>query len=405
MTETVVVTGVGTLGAYGAGSACLRQALAGPAPELTEVEAPKGVEASRASRRAALARGLDLSRWVKPAAARRMSGPSKLAVAAARMALAEAGLGEDEIWEDTGVTLATAFGPADFSERLLRAIVDGGPQSATPFHFMESVANAPAAQIAIECQARGPNVTVTQREAGPLLALSRAAADVAEGRVRRQLAGAVEEITPLLHAMLDGFAALAHAEDDLPERARPFDRRRNGLVAGEGATVLVLERKSDAEKRGAPVLALVRGGGGAFDGSASRVGWGRGEETLASALARLLARLDLAPADLDVVVSGASGARAGDRLEAGVLRRLFAGRELPPLLAPKAVTGEYGGGVLASAVLAAGGLALGPTPGFAEKDPALAVLPFPGGRIAGGRVLATSLAAGGAAAWVVRERA
>ena len=404
VTEAVVVTGIGTLGCYGTGCLSLRRALAASLPVLSEVEAPVGIAAPLGSRQAALARGLDLSPWITPATARRMSGPSKLAVAAARMAVAEAGLGADEVWDDTGVTLATAFGPADFTERMLRAISDGGPQSATPFHFMESVANAPAAQIAIACQARVANVTVTQREAGPLIALARAAADVAAGRVRRALVGAVEEITPLLHAMLDRFGALARAEAALCEAARPFDRRRNGLVAGEGATVLVLERESDARARAATLVARVLGGASAFDASASRVGWGNGVGTLAGALARLLARLGLSAGEIDVVVSGASGSRAGDRLEAGVLRTLFAGTQLPPVVAPKSVTGEYGGGVLATAALLAGGAELGATAGFAEADPALGVVPHQGGRIGGGRLLASSLAAGGAGAWVVLER-
>ncbi len=404
MTESVVVTGIGTIGCYGVGRESLRRALAESVTALAAVEAPAGLPAPGGSRHAALARGLDLSSWVKPAAARRMSGPSKLAVAASRMAISDAGLGPDGLWDETGVMLATSFGPADFTERMLRAIIDGGPQSATPFHFMESVANAPAAQIAIECQARGANVTVTQREAGPLVALARAAADVAAGRVRRALVGAVEEITPLLHAMLDRFGALARAEGGLPEAARPFDRRRNGLVAGEGATVLVLEAESDARARGATLLARVRGGGSAFDASASRVGWGRGVEALAGGAARLLARLGLSAAGIDVVVSGASGARAGDRLEAGVLRALFAEQRLPPVIAPKSVTGEYGGGVLATAALLVNGGELGPTPGFSVVDPELGIVPHQGGPIGGGRVLASSLAAGGAGAWAVLER-
>jgi 3-oxoacyl-[acyl-carrier-protein] synthase II len=404
VTGAVVVTGIGTIGCYGAGCESLRRALAQSAPVLTAVDSSAGLHEKGGSRHAALARGLDLSPWVTPAAARRMSGPSKLAVAAARMAIAEAGLAGDEVWDDTGVTLATAFGPADFTERMLRAIFDGGPQSATPFHFMESVANAPAGHVAIECQARGPNVTVTQREAGPLIALGRAAADVAAGRARRALAGSVEEITPLLHAMLDRFGALAHAEGARSEAARPFDRRRNGLVAGEGATVLLLETEGDAQARGARVLARVRGGGSAFDPSASRVGWGNGAETLADGLARLLARLGLTVAQIDVVVSGASGSRAGDRLEARVLRTLYPDGQLPVVLAPKSVTGEYGGGVLATAALLVGGGELGPTAGFSEADPELGVVPHLGGRITGGRVLASSLAAGGAGAWVVLER-
>ncbi len=99
-----------------------------------------------------------------------MSPPSKLAVAAARMALRCAGLpGKDEA--GTATVIATAFGPSSYTEALLKQILLEGPEAASPSLFTESVANAPAAQIAIACKARGPSVTVCQREAGPLLAL------------------------------------------------------------------------------------------------------------------------------------------------------------------------------------------------------------------------------------------
>jgi len=74
------------------------------------------------------------------------------------------------------------------------------------------------------------------------------------------------------------------------------------------------------------------------------------------------------------------------------------------VLAPKSITGEYGGGSLAAAVLAVGGGEFGPTAGFTEADPALRLTPHAGGRLAGGRVLVSSLAAGGAGAWLVLEQ-
>ena len=120
---------------------------------------------------------------------------------------------------------------------------------------------------------------------------------------------------------------------------------------------------------------------------------------------RILQRAGLEPADVDLVVSGASGAREGDRLEAEVLRAAWDGSPLPPVAAPKAVTGEYGGGHLAAAVLAAAGSPLGPTPGFAEQDPELGIVPLGGSPLpAPSVVLASSLAAGGAAVWVVLGR-
>ncbi len=76
---------------------------------------------------------------------------------------------------------------------------------------------------------------------------------------------------------------------------------------------------------------------------------------------------------------------------------------LPPILAPKAVVGEHGGALLAGLVLAAEGAAFGPAPGFSEIDLALRVVPYDGSPVAPGRLLASGLASGGAAAWALME--
>ena len=120
----------------------------------------------------------------------------------------------------------------------------------------------------------------------------------------------------------------------------------------------------------------------------------------------MFTRAGLAAADIDRIVSGASGAGGGDRLEALTLRRAWEGRPLPPVLAPKAVTGEYGGGHLASAILAVRQDEFGPTRGLREEDPELGVTPHEGGRLPPvHHLLVSSLAAGGAAAWIVLEGA
>jgi 3-oxoacyl-[acyl-carrier-protein] synthase II len=330
-----------------------------------------------------------------------MSPPSRFAVAAARMALHSAGL-EGALHGVTAVYLATAFGPCSFSEKLYRAIVDEGPEAASPFLFTECVANAPAAQVAIACGATGPNVTVVEREAGALIALGRGALELAEGRATRALVGGVDELPPLAHALLDHYGALARATPEACEAARPFDRRRNGFVAAEGATVLVLEEEGAARARGARLLARFRAFGGAFDASASRVGWGRGVGTLERGLRRTLEHAAILPREVTRVVSGASGSVAGDRLEAQVLKAAFAEAAAPSVLAPKGVTGEYGGGFLASAVLACQDRPFGPTAGYAEPDPEVGLVPHAGGELPPpGAVLVSSLAAGGGAAWVV----
>jgi 3-oxoacyl-[acyl-carrier-protein] synthase II len=444
LNREVVVTALGTAGAHGCGRAGLERALtAGAPPPATEVDRGAGYHRPGGAHRALLTPLAALAPWLPAAEARRMGPPSRLAVAAARMALADAGLDPALLaGPGTAVVLSTAFGPCSFSEALLRQVLRDGPESASPYLFTESVANAPAAQIAIACGARGPNVTLCQREAGPLLAVARGAAEVAAGRAERALVGAVDEMPPLLHAVLDRFGALARgrprpAQDgpSLPDGpggggdvGRPFDRRRDGVVAADGATVLLLESAAAAARAGRVPLARVWGWGSAFDPSAPPTGWGGGAEILGRALRRLLLRRGAAPETappgtgdppgvldaghgalgaIDRIVSGAAGSRAGDRLEAGVLRAAWGAAALPPVLAPKGVTGEYGGGFLAAAVLAAAvaGVAAAPTAGFGEPDPDLGVSPHDGSPLPPPRaLLVSSLAAGGAAAWVILGR-
>lgn len=405
MSEPVLITGLGTLGAWGGGSDRLAAALAEGAPLTREIDRAAGYHLPHGSRRACLVPPGELAGWLSPGEARRMSPPSKLAVTAARMALRCAGLCGGDGEAETAVVISTAFGPSTNTETLLKQILHEGPEAASPSLFMESVANAPAAQIAIALKARGASLTVCEREAGPLIALGAGAAEIAAGRATRVLAGAVDEMTPLLHALLDRFGALARLDESGEELARPFDLHRNGFLAGEGGTVLVLESAESLKARGGRTLARVLARGSAFDPTAPPSGWGHGHKALARSLRRTLERAGLKPQDVDLVVSGASGTREGDRLEAELLRAVWEGVTLPPIAAPKAVTGEYGGGHLAAAVLAAAGSSLGPTPGFAEEDPALGITPLDGPvQEAPSVVLATSLAAGGAGAWAVLGR-
>lgn len=410
----ILVTGLGTVGAYGCGGDSLRRTLASPDPAalLSAVDRSAGYHRAGGARSALLTRGVSVAEWLAPGEARRMSPPSKLAVAAARMALACAGFADRRSdREETSVAVSTAFGPSSYSEALLRQILFEGPEATSPFLFTESVANAPAAQIAILCRARGPSVTICQREAGALQAVGQGAADVASGRAPRALVGAVDEMTPLLHALLDRFGALARPaagekETADVEVARPFDRRRDGCVAAEGATVLLLETAESAAERGARPLARVLAWGSAFDPTAPQAGWGTGHERLAASLRRGLERAGLDLETIDGIVSGASGSRDGDRLEGLMLRCVWGDRPLPPVLAPKGLLGEFGGGFLGAAVMAAAGSRFGKVPGGFEPDPEIGILGIaPGDSSSLSRrpstLLVTSLAAGGAASWLV----
>lgn len=396
LVRDVVITGVGCLGPWGIGLDALAQALGRGVPHGTAIDRSQGYHRRNGATLVGSCAALDLTPWVSPQAARRMSDLSRFAVAAARQALAAAGL-PDVRGERTAIAVATTFGPGAYTDQLARQIIEKGGKAASPFLFTDCVANAASGQIGIELGVRGPNVTICQREAGPLLALGQGTAEIARGRADVCLAGAVDEMKPLVHAQLDRFGALARPEPH-GEAPRPFDRRRNGALACEGATIVVLEEERRARARGARILARVGPTVRAFDPTASRAGYGRDAAGLASTLR---GRAGRHLAEVDAVVSGASGRRAGDALDAAVLRAALP--HGPRVLVPKAVHGEYGGGTLAAALLA-----LGPTefafPAACDRpDPRLGIVPAHG-CIAARSVLLSALAAGGAAAWTLLDQ-
>lgn len=400
----VVITGIGLIAGTLCGVEPLRQSLLNGRMPLTAINRDAGYHFPESSRFAVLSQGVDFSQWFSPIAGRRMSAPSKFAVAAAKMALVDAAL-IDSSGPGTTIVVSNALGAVDYTEKLLRTAMLEGPEAVSPFSFAESVSNAPAAQVAIACQARGPNITVVQREAGILTAVGRGAAEIASGRADTALVGGVEEMPPIMHALFDRLDALARPGHEGGEVARPFDRRRSGFVAAEGAVILVLESQARAKARHAPMRARIRGFGSAFDPSAPRIGWGTGHASLAQGLLRTIDRAQLRRADIGRIVSGANGSITGDRLEARTLLTAWQDAALPPVIAPKSVTGQYGGGFLGSAVLAAAEDNLGPTAGFAERDPGLGITPHGGGPLPDTNyTLVTSLASGGTASWLILEK-
>jgi 3-oxoacyl-(acyl-carrier-protein) synthase len=178
------------------------------------------------------------------------------------------------------------------------------------------------------------------------------------------------------------------------------------VLAAEGAVLLRLEPVAGRPAADPAPLALLLGGRLAFDASASAAGWGDGDEVLGDALAGLLQELDISPGKVDLIVSGAGGSRRGDALEARILRRVWGDSPLPAVIAPKALTGEFGGGFLAAAVLAAAGrLPALPAVQF-EPDPGLGITPLWGAPVAPPRrTLITVPASGGPYGWLLLEAA
>jgi 3-oxoacyl-(acyl-carrier-protein) synthase len=243
--------------------------------------------------------------------------------------------------------------------------------------FANSVINAAAGQTAIWHGLDGVNSTIAGGVTAGLSALAYATDLIAAGRAEVLLAGGADELC--LESFL-GFARAGltcHVGDE-GERPVPFDARRNGFAPAEAGALLVLEEAEAAARRGATVLAEIRGHGNAFDPSR-----GRDDGQAAAALGRAV-RLALAdggaePAAVDAVSAGASGSVAGDRQEAHGLAEGL-GAEVAggvPVTAVKAMLGEGLGasGALQTVALIQA-MGTGTLPGIAGLEEAEAGLPL-----------------------------
>jgi 3-oxoacyl-[acyl-carrier-protein] synthase II len=192
--------------------------------------------------------------------ARRMARFSQFAVAAARQAVADAGLDlEHEDRTRIGVVLGNGNGGYPNIEEAVRTIVAKGGMRIDPLFMPKSLPNMAAAQIALQLGLKGYNGTIVTACAAGTQAIGEAAEMLRHGRMDVLLTGGSEAgISQLGLGAFAVMRAMTTCED--PERAsRPFDKDRDGFIPSEGAAIFVLETLDRARSRGARILAEVAG--------------------------------------------------------------------------------------------------------------------------------------------------
>jgi 3-oxoacyl-[acyl-carrier-protein] synthase II len=344
---TIAVTGIGAVTPLGDAAGTWSRLLAGdsglePAPE--------------AIRRAGCdvvgpATWFDAGDFMDRNTARRMGRFSQFSVAASIMAMADAGL-EGYAGDGLGVVIHTGAGG------LLEAEAAAGPAAARPARVSPLFVpiygpNMAACQPSIVLGATGPVLGGVGACAAGVQAVIDGMRVIERGDAEVVLAGASDSaLSPMLLGSLANAGALAPGGDRPASACRPFDVRRHGMVASEGAAVFVLERLSRARARGARVLAVVAGGGSAGDAFhlAAPHPQGRGA---ASAMQRALDDAGAEAGEVDALVAHATATVAGDVAEARALRTVFGPAPRLAVTAPKASLGHGLGAAGAFGVLVA----------------------------------------------------
>ncbi len=209
-------------------------------------------------------RDFDPTLYIEPKEARRMGRASQFAVAAAQMAVEDAGLTIAEIEEQgerVGVVIGTSLGAHEMAEQSTFKYKTSGFRKPNPLALINALPNMPAHYVSRFMRALGPlNAPSTACAAGTQ-AVGDASELIKNGRADMVITGGVEAV--LQDYALAGFEAmqaLATGYNDNPERAsRPFDANRSGFVFSEGCGVLVIESLAHALKRGARIYAEILG--------------------------------------------------------------------------------------------------------------------------------------------------
>jgi 3-oxoacyl-[acyl-carrier-protein] synthase II len=397
MRDDVVVTGIGVLSSLGAGAATLVDGLLAGQSGIRSISSFD--TASCRSHSAALVRDFDPTIYVDPLKLRKLDEVGRLALVACRLAFEDARLpaGNDR----PGILLGTATAGLHSTVRHLQGLSTVGPANVPALGFSNTVGNAAASLCAIDLGLRGPNLTLSQKQASGLTAVAMATGSVRAGRAPAILCGAADDIEEFSFRIFDRFGVLSGSRGGA-EACRPFSAARDGFVLGTGAHILVVERTSAALDRGVVPYGQVLGV--ACGASECRpTSWPHDPEGLVRTMETAIADARISPADVSVVFATANGTDV-DRMEARAIERVF-GPGGVPVVSVKGALGEYAGAGTAALVTALLGLPRGivpPTIGCEPLDPLCRVDAVPGVRNVTGRVaLVNAVADGGANCCVV----
>ncbi len=256
--------------------------------------------------------------------ARRISRGSQLVIAAARMALADAGLPEPVPDGDrVGTVIGTGAGGLEIVDRELQVLRSKGFNRVSPFALTGFLPNMPAHHVSALAGARGPITTVVTACASGTQAVGDAVELIRHGRADMIVAGGVEG---LIHETAIGSFARMNAlstRNDEPTRAiRPFDNDRDGTVISEGAGVMILERLDHALARNAHIYAEVMGCATSSDAFHITSPDPQGAGAV-RAMKWALEDAGVTPEQIDYINAHGTATRMNDAMETEAVKQLF----------------------------------------------------------------------------------
>ena len=360
----VVVTGIGVVTSIGIGvEPFWRAVLAGQ----SGISAVESFDTSRyAVHLGGEVKTFDARSYVQRQPLDSMARASRLAIAAARLAIEDAKLSAGQLDPHTaGVAMGTTSGEPAMIERFDDLEMSGGRDRIGPEFVGQYPCHVIAAHVASEFGFSGPNVVIPTACAAGNYALAHALDTLRSGGADVMLAGGSDSFSRITYT---GFARLGAIA---PDQCQPFDLHRKGMIPGEGSAVLVLERLDRASARGATIYAELAGYGLTCDAHHMTAPQGDGA-TRAMRLA--MADAGVEPTDVGYISAHGTGTAVNDRIETMAVKQAFGDAAYGvPISSIKSMLGHTMGAAsaieAASCALAVRDDAVPPTIHYESRDP------------------------------------
>ena len=282
----------------------------------------------------------------------------QMGVAVAQLALSDAQIAANKVDpERIGISYGSDYMlsvPDEFTEGILQCLDEEGrfqfPKwgsegmtKMSPLWLLKYLPNMPASHLAIYNDFRGPNNSLTLREASFNAALGEAYQIILRGHAEFMLVGSTGT---RLHSMKAIHAVQQEevvVDGDPHQASRPFDLHRRGMVLGEGAGAIVLEELSAAQARGATIYGEVMAAASTSVAGPRLVA--DRKQAIANVLSAVLRSSEVSAEEIGHVHAHGLSTRTCDAEEAAAIKQVFASRKAPlPVTAAKSYFGNLGAG-------------------------------------------------------------
>jgi len=267
---------------------------------------------------------------------------SHMALIASELALQDASIDiKNEDPSLVGIFLGNAIGGWLYAETELRDLYIEGREGVSPYMASAWFPAAPQGQVSIYYGIKGFSKTVVADRAGSLMALGYGRKVLNKNKLNMILAGGMEApVSPYALLCCNTYGALSKNNSKPQEAYRPFDKKRDGCVIGEGAGIVVMESVNRAAKRGARPLAYISGYATTCDG-VSRIDCASDGRELARAITLALADAQIDAAEIDYISLDGFALDLWDNSELNAIKSVFKDKaKTIPLSCPKSMFGN-----------------------------------------------------------------